>query len=281
MKLGFLTKLTEDECKLAAKLGYDCIEAHGPWAPEDLEKSKFRKSEAEKVREMLDKAGISISAISLYRAGAYKVEERIALYSAYIKMCKELGVGVITAMSASDPAKKLDENLDAFAAVFKEVAPQAEDAGVKIAFENWPGLNSHFPPIGSVNFGYAPQVWDRMFERVPSSAIGLEFDPSHLVWQWVDWAAALRRFASRVYHVHAKDTEIFHDRLAANGFFSGGWWRYRLPGYGVVDWFNLTSILKENGYDGGICVEHEDPVFSGARREEGLAKAQQYLRPLV
>ena len=281
MKLGFLTQLTEAECKLAAQIGYDCIEAHGAWEPKDLKKKDFRKAEAEKVRAMLKKAGISISAMALYRAGAYKVNERVELYNAYIDMCKELGIGVITAMSASDPAAKLEDNLDAFAAVFKEVAPKAEDAGIKIAFENWPGLTSGFPPIGTINFGYSPVIWEKMFERVPSNAIGLEYDPSHLVWQFLDWAEVLKRFASRVYHVHAKDTEIFQDKLAANGFFSGGWWRYRLPGYGVVDWFKLTSILKENGYDGGICIEHEDPVFSGARRVEGLEKACRYLRPLV
>ena len=281
MKLGYLTQLKEEECKLAASIGYDCIEAHGKWAPEEIKTASQRKAAAEPVKRMLAQTGISISAIALYRAGAYDVKQRIALYSAYIKMCNEIGVGVITAMSASDPAKKLDDNLAAFEKVFKAVAPQAEDAGVKIAFENWPGLTSGFPPIGTINFGYSPVIWEKMFERVPSKAIGLEYDPSHLVWQFLDWAEVLKRFASRVYHVHAKDTEIFQDKLAANGFFSGGWWRYRLPGYGVVDWFKLTSILKENGYDGGICIEHEDPVFSGARRVEGLEKACRYLRPLV
>ena len=120
-----------------------------------------------------------------------------------------------------------------------------------------------------------------MFDAVPSKALGLEFDPSHLVWQGIDWAAALTRFASKVYHVHAKDTEILKDRLAADGFFSAGWWRYRLPGYGCVDWHRFTSMLKEQGYDGGVCVEHEDPVFSGKRRVEGLEKAYACLRPLM
>ena len=152
---------------------------------------------------------------------------------------------------------------------------------MKIAFENWPGLQGTFPPIRTGNFGFAPDVWEQMFNRVDSEYIGLEYDPSHLVWQSVDWAAALKTFMGKINHVHAKDTEVFADRLAKSGFFSGGWWRYRLPGYGVVDWHKLTSMLKEGGYDGGICVEHEDAVFSGDRREEGLAKACAYLRALV
>jgi len=281
MKLGYLTALSEEECQLAAKLGYDCIEARVSWEPADLQKADFRKAEADKARAWLEASGISISAVAVYRAGAFEVKERIALYAAFIKMCNELGVDVIAAMTASDPADSTEDALDKFVAVFSEVAPMAEDAGVKIAFENWPGLQGCYPPIGSINFGFAPPMWDQIFERVPSEAIGLEFDPSHLVWQFFDWAEALKRFVSRVYHVHAKDTEIFEDKLAANGFFSSGWWRYRLPGYGLVDWANLTSILKENGYEGGICIEHEDPVFSGDRWVEGLAKAQEYLRPLV
>jgi sugar phosphate isomerase/epimerase len=152
---------------------------------------------------------------------------------------------------------------------------------VKIAFENWPGLTSSFPPVQTVNFCFTPSAWEQMFNRVDSDAIGLEFDPSHLMWQSIDWAGALKKFLPRVHHAHAKDTEIFHDRLSTNGFFSRGWWRYRLPGYGLVDWHKFTSMLKEGGYDGGICVEHEDPIFSGSRREEGLKKAHDYLRPLV
>ena len=116
---------------------------------------------------------------------------------------------------------------------------------------------------------------------MPSPALGLEFDPSHLVWQGIDWAAQLRKWIERVHHVHAKDTEIFKDRLEANGFFSGGWWRYRLPGYGCVDWHKLTSILKEKGYQGAICLEHEDGIFLGERRVEGLEKAYATLKPLV
>ena len=281
MKLGYLTQLSEEECKLAACIGYDCLEVNGPWDPEELKTAAARKALAAGVNAMLEANGVTISAIALYNAGPQDVGVAVARYSAYIKMCGELGVDTITTMSAGDPAKNLDDNLKTFSAIFSKVAPRAEDAGVNIAFENWPALTSAFPPFGTGNIGFTPQAWERMFDAVPSKALGLEYDPSHLVWQGIDWAGALERFADRVHHVHAKDTEVLEDKLSADGFFSSGWWRYRLPGYGCVDWHKLTSMLKESGYDGGICVEHEDPVFSGERRVEGLTKAHAYLRPLV
>ena len=280
MNLGYLTACTAQECELAARLGFDCIEAVAAWEIGELQDDAFLKGESGRIKDMLSEAGISISALALFKAGRFDVRERAEHYRGLIRMCEALGVEVLTTLTGGDPAKGLEENLADFAAVFREVAPAAEGAGVRIAFENWPGLPA-VPPMGTKNFGFTPQAWEMMFNEVQSEALGLEFDPSHLVWQQADWAAALRRFAHKVYHVHAKDTEIFPERLAANGFFSAGWWRYRLPGYGVVDWHNLTSILKEIGYDGAVCIEHEDPVFSGERRAEGLQKGHDYLRPLM
>jgi sugar phosphate isomerase/epimerase len=281
MKLGYLTGFSEEECKAASRIGYDCLEVSSGWDLAQLGKQSYRKAEAEKVHGLLDQYGLSISALAIYWAVPKGTGPRVAAYKNYIKFCTELGVGCITALTQCEPSQSLDKNVADWAAVFSKVAPVAEDAGIKIAFENWPGLQGSFPPVGTINFAFNPAAWEKMFEAVPSPALGLEFDPSHLVWQGIDWAAQLVKWFDRVHHVHAKDTEIFEDRLKARGFFSGGWWRYRLPGYGCVDWHKLTSILKEKGYQGAICLEHEDGIFLGERRTEGLEKAHAYLRPLV
>ncbi|MDP6381002.1 MAG: sugar phosphate isomerase/epimerase, partial [Phycisphaerae bacterium] len=116
---------------------------------------------------------------------------------------------------------------------------------------------------------------------VPSAALGLEFDPSHFVWQGMDYLAAVRKFASRIHHVHAKDTEVLSDVLLREGIFSRGWWRYRIPGFGEVDWPAFISTLKEVGYDGAVTVENEDPVFSGSRSLDGIRLGYNHLRPLI
>jgi sugar phosphate isomerase/epimerase len=120
-----------------------------------------------------------------------------------------------------------------------------------------------------------------MFEAVPSDALGLEFDPSHLVWQQIDYLDALYHFRDRIYHVHAKDTEIVPSVLAKVGIFGSGWWRYRIPGLGIVDWSAFLSALYEIGYDGGVAIEHEDPVFTGERFEMGLVLGYNTLAPLI
>jgi len=281
MELGYLTKLTDDECRIAVDLGYDCLEAFTTWDWRQLADDKSRREESQKVKLLLDRHGLTVSAVAVYFSMPQDPEERVDAYRAYIRFCQDIDVGCIAAMTQSDPVRSLDENLGEWGSVFSQVAPLAEDAGVKIAFENWPGLTGDYPPVGSLNIAFRPAIWERMFERVDSPALGLEFDPSHLVWQGIDWAAQLVRWADRIHHVHAKDTEVLHDRLEVDGFLSEGWWRYRLPGYGEVDWAHFTSLLKEHGYDGAITVEHEDPVFSGDRRIEGLRKAHDFLRPLM
>ncbi len=281
MKLGYLAGLTEEECRTASRIGYDCLEVQAGWDLADLADADYRKREAERVGALLGETGLSISAIAAYHAIPEAIGERAEAYKVYIEFCKALGVDCIASMARCDPHKDLDENLNDWESVFRVVAPAAEEAGVNIAFENWPGLTGAFPPVGTINFAFHPDVWEQMFDRIDSPNLGLEFDPSHLVWQGIDWAAQVTRWADRIHHVHAKDTEIFKDRLRAGGFFSGGWWRYRIPGYGQVDWHRFTSLLKESGYDGAIAVEHEDPVFSGERRVEGFEKAYAFLRPLV
>ncbi len=281
MKLGYLTAFSEEECVTAAEIGYDCLEVAAGWELDDLQEPEYRKQEAERINGLLRRHGLSISALAVYHAIPSEIERRAGAYETFIRFAGDLGVDCLTSLTRCEPTKELGENLDDWESVFSVVAPMAEEAGVKIGFENWPGLRGNFPPVGTTNFAFHPAVWEQMFERVDSPNLGLEFDPSHLVWQGIDWAAQIERWADRIHHVHAKDTEIFEERLEEGGFFSGGWWRYRLPGYGRVDWHKFTSLLKENGYEGAICLEHEDGVFLGERRTEGLRKAHDYLRPLV
>jgi len=141
---------------------------------------------------------------------------------------------------------------------------------VKIGFENWPSMGG-YPIKGMVNIAFTPANWDKMFDAVPSPALGLEFDPSHLYWLGIDHIAALKQFADRVYHIHAKDTEILDDQRNYHGILeSSAWWRYRIPGWGEIDWNEFISALNDIGYTGGMAIEHEDPIFAGPRRVEGL-----------
>ncbi|MDP6379883.1 MAG: sugar phosphate isomerase/epimerase family protein [Phycisphaerae bacterium] len=282
MELGYLTNFSEDEACLAADLGFDSLEAAaGSWDEKKLATKAGRKKIADETRQILEACDLTITAIAHYDCQVRPASRRIAKFRALMDLANQIGIGCIATMAGNDTEKTLDENIAIWKKTFKPVAAEAEKAGIKIAFENWPGLRSAFPPVKSVNFAFTPEAWDKMFDAVPSKALGLEFDPSHLLWQGIDYLALAKEFGSRIHHVHAKDTEILDDVLARAGSFGGGWWRYRIPGFGQVDWPAFISILKEVGYDGGVAIEHEDPVFAGKRRVEGLELGYNHLRPLI
>jgi sugar phosphate isomerase/epimerase len=168
------------------------------------------------------------------------------------------------------------------------VAEHAEKLGLQLVFETY--------HANGRNFMISPRNWRALFEAVPSPALGLCFDPSHLVVLGIDWLRALREFGPRVYYAHAKDTEVNAEGVYQDGYhtpFFGrigaqpgrGWWRYTLPGFGVVDWGRYIGALREVGFDGIISVEHEDDVWGWRedvpRTLEGLKVAERYLRPYL
>lgn len=164
------------------------------------------------------------------------------------------------------------ENIDPFLAVYGPLIEEAEKQGVKIAFE-------HCPVMG--NWLISPYLWSELFSRLDSASVGICFDPSHLVWQFIDAYAACDEFAERIFHVHAKDTEIFRDRLARRGVLTDfAWWENRLPGFGELNWIRLLALLETHGYGGVVSIEHEDPTWNGSLElvDEGLSAARDHLR---
>ena len=134
-----------------------------------------------------------------------------------------------------------------------EVLPLARELGVKVAIENCPAIG---------NVAVSPLMWRRLFSQLPE--LGLAYDPSHLVWQFMDPYRPLVDFADRIVHVHAKDTEILQRQLDDTGIEGQGWWRYRIPGWGQLNWTRIVSGLLEAGYSGAVSLEHEDPVWEGS-----------------
>ena len=168
------------------------------------------------------------------------------------------------------PSNRSSDNLRIFTEVYEPLAAYAEDRGVRIAFET----AGRGGPEG--NLAHSPELWDRMFDAVPSKALGLSFDPSHLVWLHIpNPPDVIRTYGDRIYHVDGKDCEILHARLARQGILGSAWWRYRLPGLGVLDWPAIFSALRDIGYDDVISIENEDPLAPGL---SGVVWSANYLR---
>ncbi|MEA5117384.1 MAG: sugar phosphate isomerase/epimerase, partial [Propionicimonas sp.] len=197
-----------------------------------------------------------------------------------------MGVGLITTFVGADHSKTLDENFEEYRRVFPELIGYAKDHGVRIGIENCPMLFSGDEWPSGDNLAYAPQTWERMFDAVDGDpTLGLNLDPSHLVWQMIDIERVVRDFGSRIYHVHAKDLQIDREGLYRNGILSAGmgWQIPRLPGLGEVNWRTFISALYRTGYDSVVCVEHEDRDFEGTEElvKRGLVLARNTLRPLI
>lgn len=238
---------------------------------------------------LLASHNVGISALApmtnLLTADLAKREARIAEFRLAMDAAVTLGVETIVTFTGSaygmhfhglpgvgpgHPTNHVADNLHIFQEVYGPLADEAEQKGLRIAFET-AGRGG-----GEGNIAHSPALWDAMFEAVPSPALGLSFDPSHLVWLHIPHIPGIvREFGSRIYHVDGKDTEILPEILAREGVLSGAWWRYRLPGLGAVGWKDLFSALRDIGYDGTIAIENEDPLCPGT---PGVKWAADYLR---
>lgn len=264
MKLGFCTPFSEEIVKSAAEMGFKCLElfASGP-----LDAGAITSTKIKNAREVLDRYGIVPSSVFYhgdYAAdGARSRNKALKNLKKAMDIAEGLGTKIVTTIAKVPADASLTDQLKSYKQSFGTFAKLFEARGMKLAIENW--------PAGGGNMARTVANWEAMFNAVPSKAIGLEYDPSHLMWQGMDYLAALREFADRVYMFHAKDTQILEQVVARHGIEGGeSWWRFRVPGYGSVDWKTIFQIISDIGYKGNMVIEHEDPVFSGPRFKEGL-----------
>ncbi len=246
----------------------------------------------DQVQAVLDQHGVRIASLApmmnLLSADLELREKRIAYMRQTIQAAQILGVDTVVTFTGSaygmhfygtpgvgdgHSSNHVADNLRIFTEVYTPLAEFAGEHGVRIAFET----AGRGGPEG--NLAHSPELWDAMFEAVPSPALGLSLDPSHLVWLHIpNISDVIREFGSRIYHFDGKDVEILRSRLARQGILGSGWWRYRLPGVGELDWRDIFSALVEVGYDGVIAIENEDPIFPG---REAVAWSAAYLRGLL
>lgn len=303
MKLGLLTAPFEDQsltevAAWATAAGYEQLEV-ASWPASGSERRRYAGTTHLPVEEMtrqrgseivgqLADMGITISGLGYYPNNLDPDPATREMVNAHtirvIEAAALMGVPVVNTFIGADPRLSQEENYAAALDVFAPIVRAAEDAGVKLAIENCPMIFSRDEWPGGKNLAYNPAIWRRMFEDFPS-AIGLNLDPSHLLWQMIDIDRVVREFGSRLWHVHIKDLEIDRDGLYENGILSlgMGWQVPRLPGLGEVDWGRFISALYRVGYDGVLCVEHEDRDFEGSLQllYDGFLLARNTVRPYL
>lgn len=272
MRLGFYANYTPDTAAFAHEVGFDSIELSA-WPGSSLDASTTTDEQIAKIREDLASKNIEISALGYYPNYLDPTEGKEAqeYLVQVLDLAKRMGISTVATFAGRDPSKSVAANLPLYKEVFSRLADEAETRGLRLAIENCPMMD--VIEMKGINIAFSPEVWEMMFDAVPSRAIGLEIDPSHMVWLGIDYVKAVRDFGDRIYHAHAKDMEIVESIRSRTGIYGQlsnsddlghGWWRARTPGWGDVDWPAFITALIEVGYAGNLDIEHEDEVFAKA-----------------
>jgi sugar phosphate isomerase/epimerase len=215
----------------------------------------------------------------------HRREEAVTRLREQIRALPGVGARVVfLCLVPEDRTQPIADSLAIYRETFPAIAAECEAAGVRIVFEGWPG-----PGPASPTLGYTPEQWRAMFAAVPSPALGLNYDPSHLVRLGIDYLRVLDEFKERIYHCHGKDTALLPEArylygalppvLSRPAPFSGGAWRYCIPGAGAVDWSQVAYALEQAGYDGCVSIELEDARYWGTleKEQQGITKAYRHL----
>jgi sugar phosphate isomerase/epimerase len=200
--------------------------------------------------------------------------DMIAYTYKLIDLSAQLGVNLVSMFGGRDPEKSVEDNIPRFKEVFTPLADYAGEKGVKIAFENCP-LFEEFPYRGR-NIAYAPDIWDMMFDAVPSMSLGIELDTAHAVWLMQDLNRMVADYAERIYHIHLKDTHVDKDILHKQSIYGHGWWSYETPGDGDVDWEAFFEALRRIDYRCNWTFD-----LNGSTRLQELPRGLAFVRPML
>jgi sugar phosphate isomerase/epimerase len=303
MKLGFVSAILpelslREVAEFAAETGFDCVELMC-WPPSKAERryagvthidvTDFGPKQVAEVQSIMQSAGVEISGLGYYPNPLAPDRDEAAKYVAHLRKVIEasaaLGVYVVNTFIGRDWTKSVDDNWPRFCETWKPLLALADQHRVRIGIENCPMLFTRDEWPGGKNLGTTPAIWRRMFAEIPSPNFGLNFDPSHCIWQQMDYLKPLREFRDRLMHIHAKDVRLDQDRLDDVGIMAhpNEYHAPKLPGLGDVNWGRFFSVLSDVGYRGPVCVEVEDRAYEHSleARKSSLRQSYRYLRNFI
>ena len=299
MQLGFVSAILadlslEEVVKFASSAGFDCVELMC-WPKGKAERRYagvthidvvgFTADDAKRVNDLMGEAGVAISGLGYYPNPLTPDRDEAAVAVEHlhrvIDAAQLLGVGVVNTFIGRDWTRSVDDNWPRFLEVFRELVGYAGQRGIKLCIENCPMLFTKDEWPGGKNLATSPKIWRRMFADIPDENFGLNYDPSHMIWQRMDYLKPLREFKDRIFHVHAKDVRLDQHRLDDVGILAHPleYHTPKLPGLGEVDWGKFFSVLTDTGYRGPVCIEVEDRAYEDSleSRKASLVQSGRYL----
>ena len=303
MKLGIVSAIYdgfsfEEMIDNASKNGYQCVEV-ACWPQGKAERRYAGVSHidvdntspeyVEYVKNYCASRSITISSLAFYPntmdADLEKREANITHLKKVINMSKLLGVNMVTTFIGRDQTKTVEENIEIFKTVWPDIISFAEQNGVRVAIENCPMLFGKDQWPGGQNLFTTPKLWREMFSIIKSDYFGINYDPSHFIWQHIDYIKPIYEFKDKIFHVHCKDIKLYKDKLDDVGIMAYPleFMSPKLPGLGDVDWAKYISALTDVGYDSFVCVEVEDKAFETSREKilDSVELSYRYLHQFV
>ena len=303
MKLGIVSAIYdgftfEEMIDHLSGVGYNCVEV-ACWPQGKAERRYAGVSHInvddtsaeyiDYVKKYCADRGVEISSLAFYPntmdGDLEKREANIAHLKKVINMSALLGVNMVTTFIGRDQLKSVEENLDIFKEVWPPIIKFAEEKGVRVAIENCPMLFGRDQWPGGQDLFTTPNLWRQMFEIIDSDYFGINYDPSHFIWQQIDYIKPVYEFRDKIFHVHFKDIKLYPDRLNDVGIMAYPleYMSPKLPGLGDVDWGRYVSALTDIGYDSYACVEVEDKAFESSREKilDSVVLSHRYMKQFV
>lgn len=305
MLLGLVSAIAEgmnyeEMMDFVAESGLECVEVacwpagkaerrYAGVSHIDVDKVLEDEGYAQHILDYAEQKKVKISSLAYYpNTMDEDLEKRRAAVEHLKKLIcasAKLGIFMVTTFIGRDQRKTVEENLELVREIWPPIIALAEEKKVKIAIENCPMLFGRDQWPGGQNLMTTPVIWRKVFEILPSKNLGINYDPSHFVWQMMDYIQPIYEFKDKIFHVHYKDIKIYPERLRQVGIMAYPleYMSPKLPGLGDVDWGKYVSALTDIGYDGCSCIEVEDKAFEGSAKKikKSVVLSARYLRNFV
>lgn len=287
LDLGFVSailaeKSFEEVVKFASENHFKCVEMMC-WPVGKAERryagvthvnvDETDDKKAAEIKSILEKNNVYISGLGYYPNPLDADEMQAEVYIEHIKKviltAAKLEIPVVNTFVGRDPVKSVEDNLNKFAEVWPGIVKVAEENNIKIGIENCPMLFTRDEWPGGKNLATTPAIWKKMFAIIPSANLGLNYDPSHLVWQQMDEVKPIYDFSDKLFHIHLKDVKVHRDKLNEVGIMAYplDYHSPKIPGLGDVDWRGFFSALTSVKYRGPVCIEVEDKAYEGSEKD--------------
>ena len=292
LDLGFVSailpnKNLDEVLAFAQKEQFACVEVMC-WPSENADTRRYAgvshisvdalsHDELLSLKDKLASQPVKISALGYYPNPMDPDEKQASFYRNHIKKIIKaasiLGIGNVNTFVGRDFTKNIDYNISKFKEVWPEIIDLADSLNIKIGIENCPMFFSDDEWPGGKNLATTPKIWDQLFSIIPSSNFGLNYDPSHMVWQMMDYLYPIYAYKEKLHHIHLKDVKVYPDKLNQVGILANPleYHSPKIPGLGDIHWGSFISALNDVRYRGPIVIEVEDKAYEGS--DDDIVKA--------